>query len=73
MKIDDEFLQKEAKKRRLMTILLIVLMVNFVALAIMHLSGFLYEHTTASRYILYSEGLLLGVLFLVLRKKFKES
>ena len=73
MPIDDSFLRKEAAKRRFMTIMLALLLANFATIAVIYLTGFFRSEPTISRVIIYSEVVVLIVLYFVFKRRFDKK
>ena len=73
MPIDESFLKKEAARRRIFTILILVLLANVVVLGVMYMSGFLHREPTVARVIIYSELVIFGALYLFLRAKYLKK
>ncbi|MDQ8203763.1 hypothetical protein [Pelagicoccus sp. SDUM812003] len=69
MKIDDSFLEKEAAKRRLLTWVLIMLFSNVITLTIIYVTGFFEREPTLARVIIYSEVVVFGIVYFVIRRK----
>lgn len=73
MPIDDSFLKKEANKRRMMTIMLILLFVNLVTVTVVYFSGLFRADPVLARTIIYSEVGVFVILYFVFKRKLDKD